>query len=160
MTDFSKYTGSKCWHNILPQNDPFFTFPLESFKLYSPATQQLKTQTWTVESVILMKILFCAVQQTDRIRLPSATNRIEITNYSWTHERTRMKLHLKHQLSYNTYFALCSALKTNENLVNLVVLSSGKEKKEVKSSPTLTWLLLRYVKKQQSFHEPQNYVLT
>lgn len=33
-----------------------------------------------------------------------------------------------------TYFATFNALKTDENFVNLFVLFSGKEEKEVKSS--------------------------
>lgn len=101
ITCFSKYTGSKYWHNNLPQKHHFFTFPPESFKLYLPGRQQIKIQTWTVESAILMNTLFCTARQTDRITLPSAIDRIQITNYSWTHERKWMKLCLKHQLGYN-----------------------------------------------------------
>lgn len=44
-----------------------------------------------------------------------------------------MKLHSKkHQLSYNK--CTFNALRTDENFVNLFVLLTGKEEKEVKSS--------------------------
>lgn len=83
-----------------------------------------------------MNILFCAVWQTDRISLPPAIDRIQVTNYSWTHDRKSMKLHLKHQLSYNKCTLLSSMPShTDQNLVNLFFLSSDKEEKEVKIQP-------------------------
>ena len=76
-----------------------------------------------------MNILFCTVWQTDGISLPSAIDRIQITNYSWTREKVNEASPETSARLQQVYFAIFNALKTDENLVNLFVLSSGKEEK-------------------------------
>lgn len=113
----------------------FFTFPPESFKLYLPGTQQIQIQTWTVESVILMNTLLCAAHQTDRISLPSAIDRIQVTNYSWTHERDWMKLCLKHQLGYKNKCTLLPFMHSKFMKTESIYLSFFLVKRERRSNP-------------------------
>lgn len=85
-----------------------------------------------------MSTLLCAAQQADTISLPSAIYKIQITNYSWTHERNGMKLCLKHQLGYNKCTLLPfmpSKFMTTQS--SSLTFFSGKEEKKVKSSPYL-----------------------
>lgn len=88
---------------------------------------------------LLMNTLLCAAWQTDRIGLPSAINRIQIANYSWTHERVN---------------------QTPPEAPALLPKVQKKKKKKKNLTPILTWLLKYDIKKHKSFQEPQNYFLT